>query len=89
MQPKFWALATFLIPITGALGYGIWLTVSAAGLAESTRAEQIVRSGALLILTAVFLPMTRPWARAIGIASVCALIVMLAGVLPFEVFRGS
>jgi hypothetical protein len=35
----------------------------------------------LLIMTVVFLPITRPWSRAIGIASLCALIVTLIGVL--------
>jgi hypothetical protein len=85
MQPKYWALATFLIPIAGALGYGIWLVASAAGLAESTQAERIVRGSALLIMTAVFMPITRQWSRAIGIASLCALIVLLIGVLELEV----
>jgi hypothetical protein len=47
-----------------------------------------VRGSALLILSAVFLPIARPWSRAIGIGFLCALIFMLIGVLQFEVFRG-
>jgi hypothetical protein len=47
-----------------------------------------VRGSALLIMSAVFLPISRPWSRAIGIAFLCALILMLIGVLQFEVFRG-
>jgi hypothetical protein len=88
LSPRYWAFATFFIPIAGALGYGIWLGISAAGLAQSTRSEQIVRSSALLIMSAVFLPIARPWSRAIGIAFLCALILVLIGVLQFEVFRG-
>lgn len=47
-----------------------------------------MRSSALLILSAVFLPIPRPWSRAIGIAFLSALIFMLIGMLQFEVFRG-
>jgi hypothetical protein len=47
-----------------------------------------VRGSALLILSVVFLPIARPWSRAIGIAFLCALVLMLIGVLQFEVFRG-
>jgi hypothetical protein len=47
-----------------------------------------VRSSTLLILSAVFLPIARPWSRAIGFGFLCALIFMLIGVLEFEVFRG-
>jgi multidrug transporter EmrE-like cation transporter len=81
-------LATFLIPITASVAYGVWLGISAVGLAHSTRAEEWVRGGALLIMTAVFLSIPRSWSRAIGIACVCALIVMLTGVVEFEVLRG-
>ena len=87
-MPRYWALATFFIPIAGAITYGIWLGVSAAGLAQSSRSEEIVRSSALLIMSAVFLPIARPWARAIGIGFLSALIFMLIGVVQFEVFRG-
>jgi hypothetical protein len=62
--------------------------VSAAGLAQSSRSEELVRSSALLIMSAVFLPIPRPWSRAIGIGFLSALIFMLIGVLQFEVFRG-
>jgi hypothetical protein len=88
LAPKYWALATFFIPIAGALGYGVWLVTSAAGLAQSTRAEEIVRGSALLIVAAVLTPIARPWARAIGIAFIFALVLMLVGMLQFEVFRG-
>jgi hypothetical protein len=88
LSPRYWALATFFIPIAGAITYGIWLGISAAGLAQSSRSEAIVRSIASLILSAIFLPIARPWTRAIGIGFLCALIFMLMGVVQFEVFRG-
>jgi hypothetical protein len=47
-----------------------------------------VRGSALLILSATFLPIARPWSRAIGIGFLGALIFVLIGVLRFEVFRG-
>jgi hypothetical protein len=62
--------------------------ISGAGLAQSTRSEEIVRGGALLIMSAILLPIARPWSRAIGIAFLCALVLMLAGVVEFGVFRG-
>ena len=62
--------------------------ISAAGLAQSTRSEEIVRSIALAIMSAVFLPIARPWSRAIGIGCLSALIFLLIGVLQFEVFCG-
>jgi hypothetical protein len=81
LAPRYWALATFFIPIAGAIGYGVWLCVSAAGLAHSTEAEKIVRTSALLVLSAIFLAISRSWSRAIGVAFAGALFLMLVVVI--------
>lgn len=57
-------------------------------LAESTQAEEIVRCSALLIMSAIFIAIARPWSRAFGIAAFYALVFMLIGVFQFEVLRG-
>jgi hypothetical protein len=85
--PQHWALATFFIPISAAVAYGIWLAVSAAGLAHSTRAEELVRAAALAIMGIGFAFVSRPWARAVAVASAAALALMLLGVLQYEMFR--
>jgi hypothetical protein len=89
LSPRYWALATFFIPIAGTIAYGVWIVVTAAGLAHSTQAEELVRTGALVIMSAIFLLLRRPWARAIGIASAVALVLMLIGVIQFDWFRGA
>lgn len=85
-MPRFWALATFLIPIAAAIAYGIWLAVSAAGLAHSTRAEDAVRAGVLVVMSAIFALIRRPWAGAVAIASVGALVLHLIALIQFEMF---
>jgi hypothetical protein len=87
LPPQYWALATFFITIAGALGYGVWLAVSAANLAQSTQSEEIVRTSTLLIMSAILLLIPRPWARAIVIAFAFALLFELVGVFQFEVLR--
>jgi hypothetical protein len=87
--PQYWALATFFIPISAAVAYGIWLAVSAAGLAHSTRAEQAVRAGALATMSISFALIPRPWARAVAIASAAALALMVLVALEYEMFRAS
>ena len=81
LSPQYWALATFFIPIASAIAYGIWLGVSAAGLAHSTQSEEAVRAGALAILSAACALVPRAWARAVaisfGTALVLALLVLL------------
>lgn len=89
MSPQNWALATFFIPIASAIAYGIWLVVSAVDLAHSTRAETLVRGGALLCMAVTFGVIPRPWSRAIGVASFFALLLALTAMLQFEVFRGA
>lgn len=86
---QYWALATFFIPIAGAFGYAVWIGVTAAGLATSTQAEEVVRIAVYAVMSAVFLLIRRPWARAIGIAFAIALVLWLSGVIQFEVFRGA
>jgi hypothetical protein len=82
-------LATFSIPIAAAIAYGIWLGVSAAGLAHSTRAEEAVRAGALLVMSVVFACVPQPWTRAAAVASFAALVLMSIGVLDYEMFRAA
>jgi hypothetical protein len=84
--PQYWALATFFIPIAAAIGYGIWLVVSASGMAQSTRAEVVVRAGALAIMGASFALVPRPWARAVAVSFAAALALTLMAVLQVEVF---
>jgi hypothetical protein len=88
LSPRYWWLATLLIPIAGAVSYGVWLVVSAANLASSTQSEELVRSGVLAILTMVFFLVPRPGTRAIAVAAAVALVLSLAGAVQFEVFRG-
>jgi hypothetical protein len=88
LSPRYWALATFLIPIAGAVSYGVWIVVSAANLASSTQSEELVRSGVLAILTVIFLLVPRPGTRAIAVAAAVALVLSVAGAVQFEVFRG-
>jgi hypothetical protein len=88
LSPRYWALATFFIPIAGAVAYGIWLSFSAADVAHSTRAEEAVRAGALAVMSTVFVLIKRPWARAVAIASAAALVLTLVGFIQFKVFPG-
>jgi hypothetical protein len=88
LSPRHWALATFFMPVACAIGYCLWLGVSRAGLAESTQAEEIVKTIASLFLSIVFFTIPRPWSRAIAIAFLSAFVLTLIAVLQFEVFRG-
>ena len=89
LSPQYWALATFFIPISAAITYGVWLGVSAAGLAHSTEAEYAVRTGTLFVLSVLFAFIPKPWARAVVVASVAALVLVLIGVIEYELFRAT
>ncbi len=89
LSPQYWALATFFIPISAAIAYGVWLGVSAAGLAHSTEAEYAVRTGTLFVLSVLFAFIPKPWARAVVVASVAALVLVLIGVIEYELFRAT
>lgn len=88
LSPRYWALATFLIPITSFVSYGLWIIVGVAGLAESTQSEELVRTGVLAVIAVIFILVPRPWARAIAVASAVSLVLTVVGVFQFEVLRG-
>jgi hypothetical protein len=88
LSPRYWALATFFIPIAAAIAYGIWLVVSATGLAHSTPAENATRTGVLVVMSTIFIAIPRPWARAVAIAFAGALVLTLVGLIRFKVFPG-
>ena len=87
ITPRYWALATFLVPIVDAIGYLFWLLISTAHLAQSTQAEELVRAGFYAGAATVTLLVRRPWARAVGVAAAVTLTLWLVGVFEFEVLR--
>jgi hypothetical protein len=84
LSPRYWALATFLIPFADAVGYICWLVIASTGLATSTQSEELVRTGIYAGMSTVFVLIRRPWARAIAVASVVTLVLWLIGVIQFE-----
>ncbi len=88
LSPRYWALATFFIPVASAIGYCVWLVVDESAAATSTRAEEIVRAVVYAVMTAVFLFIRRPWTRAVAVGSAVALVLWLSWIVQFEVFRG-
>jgi hypothetical protein len=87
MSPRYWALATFLVPVIEVVGYLMWLVVSAAHLASSTQSEELVRTGIYAAIATALAVVQRPWARAIAMASAVTLALWLVGVFEFEMLR--
>lgn len=69
-SPRWWALATFLIPVMRGAGQGVVLGLATFGVAESFVAETQVSIGVLAGLTIVFGLLPFKWARACAIACV-------------------
>jgi hypothetical protein len=69
-------------------GQIVYIGLDTAGVAESTTAEELIRTGVCGVMSAIFLSIRRPWARAVAIAFAVSFVLSLIEIIQFEVIRG-